>query len=303
MELRQVRAVHAVAATRHFGRAAASLGVTPSTLSHTVSELEKELGVALFTRTTRSVTVTDAGRAFVEQTRPGLSLLDAAASRAAASGRGEAGSLAIGLLGSALDPPLPRVLREFRARRPGVSITVHELTTAEQVDGLLGGRLDVGFVRPPLPAPADRLLATTTISRTRLVAVLPSRHRLARMSTLPMRSLAGEPFVRTPRARGAGFHDQVTSLCRRAGFEPHTVQEATRISSVVGLVAAGFGVSVVPERRTAVPGVVFVPLSARDAVVDLALAVPTDRPRSPQTDVFVSLVRAAAHPPRRSRKD
>lgn len=293
MELRQIRAAHELAAHRHFGRAATSLGITQSSLSQSIRTLEAELGVTLFERTTRTVSITEAGRSFVDQSAPALTALDRAADHAKAVGRGEAGSLVIGLVGSAMTPPLPALLRRFRSRSRAVAITIRELTTGDQIDQLRRGGVDVGFLRPPVPAPADRDLRLTTIATTPLVAALPQDHRLAAAESLSLQSLAGEPFVRTPRELGPGLYDHITALCRRAGFVPETVQEATQISSIVGLVAAGFGVSVIPAPQGVHRDARLIPLTDPQAVVELAMAVPRQRPASPPVAAFTRLVSAS----------
>jgi DNA-binding transcriptional LysR family regulator len=266
--------VLAVAKHSHFGRAAAALGVGQPRISRLVSEAEAELGVALFDRDTRNVTLTPAGTAYVDDVRPALSRLDAAAERARATGRGDAGTVAVGTVGSALTPPLPRLLRLFRERHPAVAVSITELTTAEQVERLRAGTLDVGFVRPPLPEPAATELTLVTVLREPLVAVLPPGHRLAGRSRIPLAALADEPFVRNPRHLGAGLHDTVTALCRAAGFVPRSAQEAVDMDTVLGLVAAGYGVAVVPRSAASrpVPGVSAVLLRPSTAIVELAVA-------------------------------
>ena len=295
MEIRQLRAAVTVAERRHFGRAAAELGTTQPALSQAVKALEGDLDVVLFDRDTRNVAVTDAGAEFLQQARTALSLLDSARDRVRAAGRGEAGALAVGMVGSALLAPIPDVLSAYRSRYPDVRMTFSELTTGDQVERLRSGALDVGFLRPPLPAPAADELELTTVAHEPLMAVLPRGHRLAGRDRVPVHALAGEPFVRTPRHLGAGLHEQITTLCRAAGFEPRVEQEATQMDTVVGLVGAGFGVSIVPGSVAArtVPQVVFAPLSPRAAPVALALARPRGR-NSPQVATFVALTRDIA---------
>ncbi len=296
MDLRQLRAAIAVAEHRHFGRAASTLGMTQPALSQAVKQLETHLGIALFDRNTRHVTVNPAGEEFLGQARDALSLLETATTRAQAAGRGEAGALAIGMVGSAMLAPIPRVLRTYRHHYPQVQVSFTELTTAGQVEHLRSGTLDVGFLRPPLPAPANTELELTTVSREPLLAALPTDHRLAQRRRVPLRALANEPFVRTPRHLGAGFYDQLTALCRQAGFEPHVAQEAVRMDTITGLVASGFGVSIVPSSVATRPtaDVVFAHLSPDPTPIDLALAHPA-RNHSPLVANFVALVQDLTH--------
>lgn len=280
-----------LADSQHFGTAAERLGLTQSAVSQRVRGLEAELGVTLFERTTRSVSTTPACARFLERVAPALHELDRARREAGSAGRGETGRLAIGLVGSARTPPVPRILRAYRRRYPAVDISVTEAPSERQIQGLTEGVLDVGFIRPPLaprPGPEFELL---TLARERLVAVLPDDHRLAARRRLAPRELASEPFVRTPRELGPGFYDQITSLCREAGFQPRAVQEAVQLSSIVGLVAAGFGVSILPESAAGhrEPSVRFVALSPT-ATVELALAVPRPSSTRPTVKRFLEVV-------------
>lgn len=291
MELRHLRAAVAVADHLHFGRAAAALGIAQPPLSQSVKALETELGVALFDRDTRNVRLTRAGEAFVAEARVALSTVDSASRRARAVGRGEEGHLSIGMVGSSVQHPLPMIIREFRARYPSVTTTFSVLPTVLQVERLRTAALDLGLLRPPLPGPADDL-ELVPVSREPLVAVLPNDHRLARRQRVHVRSLAREPFVRFPRELGPGLYDEITALCRRGGFTPRVAQEAEQMPTIVGLVAAGCGVSIVPGAVAAQvrPEVVFLPLSPTTRLVDLAIALPVTG-RSPAAANFTALAR------------
>jgi DNA-binding transcriptional LysR family regulator len=274
MDLKHLRAAVAVADHLHFGHAAAALGVAQPPLSQQVKALETELGVTLFERTTRAVALTPAGEAFVTDARAALSMVDSAARRARAAGRGESGELVIGMVGSSVQHPLPTIVRAFRARYPDVALTFHVLPTVTQVERLRAAALDPGLLRPPLPGPADDL-ELVSVSREPLVAVLPSDHRLAGRRRIAVSTLAKEPFVLFPRALGPGLHDEITALCRRGGFTPDVRQEAVQLPTVVGLVAAGCGVSILPGSAAQPrPEVVFVPVSPLVRLVDLAIALP-----------------------------
>jgi DNA-binding transcriptional LysR family regulator len=271
MDVRDLRVAVAVADHLHFGRAATALGMAQPPLSQRVKAIEEELGVPLFERTTRRVRLTAAGTEFVAGARTALSAVDGAARRARAVGRGEAGHLAIGMVGSALAPPLPAIVRAFRTRSPDVIMHFTVLPTAAQLAALRADELDIGFVRPPLPGQDDDL-ELVPVSREPLMAVLPADHRLARRRRIPVDLLAGEPFVRFPRDLGPGLFDEISALCRRGGFEPRVAQEAVQLQTIVGLVAAGCGVTIVPRSATlARPEVVFVALTPATRPIDLAL--------------------------------
>lgn len=290
MDLKHLRAAVAVADHLHFGRAATDLGIAQPPLSQQVKALETELGVTLFERSTRTVSLTPAGEAFVTDARAALSMVDSAARRARAAGRGESGELVIGMVGSAMVQPLPAIIRAFRARYPGVTLTFHVLPTVTQVERLRAAALDLGLLRPPLPGPADDL-ELVSVSREPLVAVLPSDHRLAGRRRLAVSGLAGEPFVLFPRALGPGLHDEITALCRRGGFTPDITQEAVQLPTIVGLVAAGCGVSILPGSAAQPrPEVSFVPVSPLVRLVDLAIALPKAT-RTPAAANFTTLAR------------
>ncbi|MFD0203416.1 MULTISPECIES: LysR family transcriptional regulator [Saccharothrix] len=291
MDLKHLRAAVAVADHLHFGRAAAALGIAQPPLSQAVKALETELGVTLFHRDTRNVDLTEAGAAFVADAREVLSRVDAAVRRARAAGRGEEGSLAIGMVGSSVLHPLPLIIREFRARYPAVTLSFSVLPTMLQVEQLRTAELDVGLLRPPLPGPADDL-ELVPVSREPLVAVVPDDHRLARRRRVHVRSLADEPFVLFPRHLGPGLYDEITALCRRGGFAPRVAQEAVQMPTIVGLVAAGCGVSIVPGSSAAQPrpDVAFLPLNPVVRLVDLAIALPV-KGRSAVAANFTALAR------------
>jgi DNA-binding transcriptional LysR family regulator len=291
MELRHLRAAVAVADHLHFGNAAAALGVAQPPLSQLIKALETELGVTLFDRTTRRVRLTPAGEAFVLDARTAMSIVDAASERARAAGRGEAGRIAIGMVGSAVLHPVSTVVRAFRGRYPGVTMRFTELPTVRQLAELRSDTVDIGFLRPPLPSPADDI-DLLPVSREPLVAVLPADHRLANRQRIAPRSLAAEPFVCFPRHLGPGLFDEITALCRRAGFDPRIEQEAVQMQTIVGLVAAGCGVAIVPASVAGLhrPDVVFPRLSPTTRLVNLALARRTGR-ESAVIDNFVALTR------------
>jgi DNA-binding transcriptional LysR family regulator len=259
MELRHLRYFLAVADELHFGRAAARLHVSQPPLSQQIRHLEAELGVELFARTRRRVRLTDAGRAFAEEARVLLDRLGQAAEAARRIARGETGALAVGFIASATFGILPEIYRRFRARHPEVALVLSELSTAEQVEALRAGTIQVGMARPPL---AGEGLAAEALGDEPLVCALPARHPLAARAALPLRALAAEPFVLFPRQPRPGWIDVVLDACRRAGFRPAIVQEALELSTAVALVGAGVGVTLVPATAQAlrIDDVVYRPL-------------------------------------------
>ena len=271
MELRHLRYFVAVAEELHFGRAAARLHIAQPPLSQQILRLERELGVELLRRNRRSVQLTDAGRLLLEHAKPLLAQADHLERLLRQAAAGEVGRLAVGFVGSASYETLPRILRAFRDRYPNVELRLEELTTVGQVAALLAGRIDVGLVRPPV---GDESLELTPLVEERLVAALPDSHRLARRRRVPVAALADEAFVLVPRRLGTGLYDDVLGVCREAGFSPHVVQEANEMQTIVSLVSAGIGVSLVPEsvETFSPPRVAYRPLSGPNASLEIALA-------------------------------
>ena len=243
MELRHLRYFAAVAEERHFGRAAVRLGIAQPPLSKQLQDLETELGYPLFDRSRRPVELTAAGHTLLAHARTLFESLEVAVRETRRAGAGHSGRLNIGYPQSLAYSGLTGILRAFRERSPEVAIEVRELAPADQVDALKRGDLDVGFVRAPLHEPQ---LASETIRSEKLVLALPADHRLAVRERISLTAVASEPFVFFPRARGPGFFDLLMSFCRDSGFTPHIVQQAPQID-VLALVAAGFGLSILPE--------------------------------------------------------
>jgi DNA-binding transcriptional LysR family regulator len=292
MELRHLRYFVAVAEELHFGRAAERLHLAQPPLSRQIRQLEAELGVRLLERTKRRVQLTSAGQVFLREARDILAQVDHAADLARQAARGETGQLAVGFIGAASYSVLPVVLQAFRARFPQVALALQELTTAQQLAALREGRLQVGFVRPPVEDPR---LAAETILREPLLVALPRAHRLAGRSAVALDALAREPFVLFPRPLGPGLYDQIMALCQRAGFAPRVTQEARQMQTITRLVGAGIGVSLVPSSVQNLRGfgVAYRPLADATPDVEMALAWRRDDP-SEVLQRFLEVAREAA---------
>ena len=276
MELRHLRYFAAVAETRHFGRAAESLHLAQPALSQSVRQLEAELGVSLFTRTTRQVQLTPAGEFLQREAQRVLAAVDDSARGVRRIAEGRQGLVRIAFTGTAANTWLPRIARRIKAELPGIALEIHaDLLTPTQLDGLDDGHLDLGVLRPPVTRDG---ITTRTVARERLVVALPADHRLVDEPDLSMTDLRVEPFVMYADSHSA-VNDAVVRSCRDAGFTPHREHEAPGTAVLLALVAAGLGVALVPESVEASPlrGVVF--RSVPDAATtDLALAWCTDAP-------------------------
>jgi DNA-binding transcriptional LysR family regulator len=187
MELRHLRAFVAVAEELHFGHAAARLQISQSPLSQSIRALEAELGIELLERTTRRVRLLPAGEAFLPRARESLAAATAAIEDARAVAAGELGRLAVGFTGSMTYALLPVLAKALRARLPRLQLELRgELLTPDQVERLVDGRLDLGFLRPPLQHAG---LAVEPVGAEPLVAALPHRHPLARQKTVHVSQL------------------------------------------------------------------------------------------------------------------
>ena len=245
IDLRQMRAFAIVAEELHFGRAAERLGIAQPPLSQQIRRLEAKVGCQLFDRGTRRVELTEAGRALLATARRILVEAANGVEQARRVGRGDAGILDVGFPATVALALLPKVIRAFRQRYPGIELRLSELTTSPQRDALRAGGIDVGFLREPEP---DSLLQMETVMLERFIAVLPSTHRLATSrASIPLPALAGEPFILFRRDVGPLFHGRILGLCGQAGFAPRIVQESGEWQTVVSLVRAGLGVSIAPQ--------------------------------------------------------
>ena len=259
MELRHLRYFIAVATELHFGRAAAKLHIAQPPLSKQIQDLETELGFELFTRTKRSVALTPAGQAFLVEVTQIFQQLDRAIDIGKKTSRGELGQISIGFVGSATYNILPVMLQQFRDRYPHVQIELHELTTDRQLVWLREGRIDLGLIRPPI---VDRDLSSQVIFHESLVVALPINHHLAVVDAIDIRLLATTPFIMFPRKLAPGLYDPIIAICQAAGFSPHVVQECIQMQTIVSLVSANMGVSILPEsiQEAQRQGVVYKPI-------------------------------------------
>lgn len=276
MDLRQLRYFDAVADLCHFGQAAERLHLAQPALSQAIRRLESDLGVQLFTRTTRSVELTDAGAFFHQEVRRILGDLDASVTGARNIATGHSGLLRLGFTGTSAYTQMSRLTRLIRAVHPAVALEVQtDLLTPTQVELLLDGRLDLGVLRSPV---LEDGIETRHILDEPLILALPADHRLAQESGLEIADLAPEDFVAYADTRSVVYEAMVTS-CRRAGFTPTITQRAVSTAASLALVGAGLGVTLAPEsvRSMQLQGVVFRDVQGADGI-DLSLAWRTDEP-------------------------
>lgn len=273
MELRHLRYFVAVGEELHFGRAATKLLIVQPSLSQQIRQLENELGFPLLYRTKRSVELTDAGKVFLSEAKRVLAQVQEAKRTAQRAYRGEVGRLVIGYISSSTYDVLPMMLRVYRERFPDVEVALRELTTREQIRALEEDVIQVGLLRLPISVP---MLQVEVVRREPIVCVLPEGHPLATRQRIAVSLLANEPFVLQLSQRGAGYYVQLMNLCLAAGFSPNVIQEVTEIHTIVSLVAAGMGVSLVPHsaHNLRSQGVVYRELEGTATLTEMAVAWP-----------------------------
>jgi DNA-binding transcriptional LysR family regulator len=247
-DLTHARGFVAVAEELHFGRAAARLNLTQSPLSRQIQALEQALGVELLQRTSRSVRLTEAGRAFLAEAYRVLEAAEAAERQTRRVARGEAGLVRIGFTSAAVYRALPLVVARLRAELPEVDLVLQEMVTADQLEVLAARRIDLGLLRPPAGLPAEAAdIAFSVLLRERLLLAVPRAHSLATGGRPELRDLDGQDFITwTPRG-GSYFLDLLGALFRGAGVAPRPRQRVDGMHAMLALVGAGIGVALVPE--------------------------------------------------------
>jgi DNA-binding transcriptional LysR family regulator len=274
MELRHIRYFLAVAEEGNFTRAAAKLGIAQPPLSQQIRILEIEVGAVLFHRVPHGAELTAAGIAFLVEARASLAAADNAILAAKRAARGETGRLALGFTASAaFNPLVTGVIRRFRSQWPDVALALSEMNSNLLMEKLIRGEIDAAFIRPGLEDPKEVRLKR--LPDEPMLIALPAHHPLARDARVPLLALAGEPFILFPRTVGLSLYDDIVRGCREAGFELKVTQEAPQIPSVVNLVAADLGVSIVPASiaKLAIEGVVYRPIDGPPLIARLGLAV------------------------------
>jgi DNA-binding transcriptional LysR family regulator len=289
MELRHLRYFVAVAEELHFGRAARRLHMAQPPLSQQIMAFETELGVKLFERTKRKVELSVAGKAMLEEARKTLVQAAAAEQSARDAHAGKAGRLKVAFVVSSSYTILPELLRRHRAAHPGIRLDLAEMTPAGQMEALDQGQLDVGLMR--LPVPETCYLAARLIDEA-LVVALPRGHALAKARVVALSRLATEPFILFQRMHGPGIHDAIIGACHAAGFSPRAAHEANEMQAILGYVAGGLGVALVPCSLTEFhrKEIVYRPIKPRVQVSLAAVARQGETDRNVHD--FIALARA-----------
>jgi DNA-binding transcriptional LysR family regulator len=283
----------ALAEELHFARAAQRLHLSQPSLTQQIQKLESEVGVMLLARSRRAVSLTDAGRAFLDRARVVLEEMERAVSSAKASAAGKVGELAIGYAAPADLQIVPHLVPRFRMKYPDIRLTLHHLGGASLVEALKDDRVRVAILRGPLDEPG---IETITLARERLVAVVQESHPLANRSRIRFKNLAHLPMIFFPRWLSPKYFDSVAQLCLElGGFTLAPSQEVETSQTALALVAAGMGVSLQPDSIKVLQrsGVRYLDISDSPPCAEMALAYRRGD-RSKVLDNFLGLVTGSA---------
>jgi len=241
---RQLRSFIAVAEELHFGRASKIVNLSQPALSQQVSSLEEELGVQLLIRNRRKTQLTPAGRIFLAEAREVVQRTEQAIALTRRAALGQVGTLRIGFISTAAAFLMPPLVKRFREKYEHVELELRNVLTSDQVTQLLERKLDIGFLRVPLPTPPE--IRTRVIHREPFVLLLPASHPLAARPNLVLADCQEADFVMYTRKMAPGFHDQLMNILHQNGLTPHVVQEAAEMYTLISLVAAGLGIAIAP---------------------------------------------------------
>ena len=277
MNLQRLRYFVAVAEELHFGRAADRLNMSQPPLSQQIQLLERELDTALFDRSTRRVSLTDAGAFLYPEAVRLLASADGVDRLMDQHRHGRAGTLRVGFVDSAAYEVMPRVLSEYRRRWPRVGYELHTMSSDEQVQALRAGRIDLGIGR----AVADsRNVEATLVMHEPLLVAAGAAHRLAAATAAWLRDLVDEPIIGFDRGASPSLHAVLASMLATDGVGYDPIIEATEYATILGFVAAGEGVAIVPAsvQTFRPPGLRYLRLRDERAAVPLLLLTRAGEP-------------------------
>jgi len=279
IDLKQLKYFLAVAEEKSFSRAAERLHISQPPLSQQIMKLESELGVKLFARTTRTFELTVAGKALMNEASELLAKMRMTIDTIRQIDRGEVGRLRVGIVGSAMWGPIPSLLEEFQTKFPRVTWTLHELGPTQQYEALRAKQVDVGFWREPKldedDLKADNLRQELCFREDVCVAI-NEHHPLAKQESIDLIDIADEPML-TLTLEKSSFPRYLVQCCVKAGFQPTIFQEASEPQTLLAMVGAGLGVTLLPETTSRIgwPGVVFLPIRSNPPSANLYITYTT----------------------------
>jgi len=273
IELRHIRYFLAIADEMNFGRAAEKLNIAQPGLSQQIKILEHVLEATLFDRSRRKLRFTLAGEMFEQEARKVMTQVEIAVQTARRAARGEVGRLAVGYVGSAAyTGMLTRLVGEFRESHPLVELEIAEMEMLRQLEAIGDGRLDIGFIRPPVPLPVG--VASIPILQEELCVVLSTSHRLANEERVSLRALQEELFITPMHPPRVSFHQHTTEACRATGFEPKFGPQGRDFVTIASMVSVGLGVALVPRSVECLqlPSICYRPLRDVKPIAEMAVA-------------------------------
>lgn len=299
MELRHLRYFVGVAEELHFARAAARLGISQPPLSQQIGQLEAQLGVRLFDRTSRSVKLTSAGAAFLPAARATLEQAERAANVARRAARGELGELNIGFNASAPFVPLiAKAIHDFRQNFPDVNLVLTELAGRPQPTALVDHALDICFMRSHRRPEVCSVIEVEPVLRERMFVAMHPGHPLADQREVSLSDLADQEMLIYMRESGpTAFTEELLEILRRAGVQPRIAHTVREVSTLFGLAAAGMGITVLAESLCALQSakLIYRPLSGPESVTGMWLLYLKDTPSLPCRN-FLEYVLPSADP-------
>jgi DNA-binding transcriptional LysR family regulator len=247
VELRHLRYFVAAAETENLSRAALKLHVSQPALGRQIRDLEDEIGFCLLERTAKSVRLTDAGRAFLNDARTLLQLADEAVKKARAVADAEPAELHVGYSPTPVAEILPKTLRAFQRAMPNVHVRLHDWTNQAILDGVRDGRLQLGLIVPPPKASALHDLRYEELFRVRVCVLVAPQHPFARHRAIPIDEVAAEPLIGLTREDYPGYYDHMSIIFSKVKQKPRVVEEYDSYSGIISSVEAGTGVALGPD--------------------------------------------------------
>jgi DNA-binding transcriptional LysR family regulator len=297
IDLKQLKYFLAVAEEKSFSRAAERLHISQPPLSQQIMKLEAELGVRLFARTTRTFELTVAGKALMGEAQEMLAKMRMTIDTIRQIDRGEVGRLRVGIVGSAMWGPIPKMLEEFQTKYPNVTWTLHESGPTVQYEALRAKQIDVGFWREP-KLDEDELrndnLKQELCFRENVCVAINEHHPLASRPHIELIDIADEPMLTLALDKSA-FPRYLLQCCVNAGFQPKIFQEASEPQTLLAMVGAGLGVTLIPETTSRIgwPGVIFVPIKTNPPSANLYISY-TTLDDAPVVRAFLNILNPSA---------
>jgi len=272
MDLKILKSFIAVAKHQSFSEAAKELHTVQPAISRHISTLEEQLGVSLFTRNSRDVSITQAGEQLLKDATTILALTEQAKNKVKLVYNGQMGSLNIAHLSSACLSFMAKLVRTYRAQFPNVHVRLFEMTATEQIEAFKNGQIDIGFSRPLPSAIADEYVSEN-IYIDRLVGVVNKNHKFAGAQSIDLVALKNEQIILFNRDEAQGLFDDIIINCKQSGFSPNIISQPRHMQTLVTEVAAGLGVAIAPYcvRKLYSDGCHFITLENVDTQIPLQL--------------------------------